>query len=83
MDKPSPKALVEASGISPSYASMILSDSADPALRRVPPRSLAILIFRKTRWLHPSIEHLSDERMKIFEEEDPWTPPKERQDEAA
>jgi hypothetical protein len=80
MDKPSPAALVEASGISLSYANKILLDGDH---KRVPPRSLAILIFRKTGWAHPSIEHLSDEKMKIFEEEDPWTPPKERQDEAA
>lgn len=80
MDKPSPKALVEATGISSSYASMILSD--DPTKRRTPPRSLAILIFRGTGWRHESIADLTEEQMKVFEEVDPWTP-KTAQDEAA
>lgn len=62
---------------------MILNDSDDPALRRVPPRSLAILIFRKTGWRHPSITELPEDQMQVFEQHDPWTPPKERQDEAA
>jgi hypothetical protein len=70
-------------GISQPYASMILSDSDDPAKRRTPARSLAIRIFRETGWKHPSIETLTEEQMRVFEEVDPWTPPKERQDEAA
>lgn len=74
MDKPSPKALVEASGISPSYASMILSDGDH---KRVPPRSLAILLFRKTGWKHPSIADLTDQQMEVFEQVDPWTPREE------
>jgi hypothetical protein len=78
MDKPSPKQLVDAAGISPSYASMILSDGDH---RRVPPRSLAILLFRKTNWRHPSITDLTDEQMAVFEQVDPWTP--RSQDEAA
>lgn len=41
MDKPSPKELVEAVNISPSYASMILSGE------RIPPLPLAISIWRK------------------------------------
>lgn len=72
METPTPKALVEATGISSSYASMILSD--DPEKGRVPPRSLAILIFRKTGWRHESIAALTDEQMRVFEEVDPWTP---------
>jgi hypothetical protein len=78
MVKPSPKALVEASGISPSYASMILSDGDH---KRTPPRSLAILIFRKTGWQHPSIADLTEDQMRVFEQVDPWTP--RAQDEAA
>ena len=74
MTIPSPKELSEAVGISPSYASMILSESDDPAKSRTPPRSLAILIFRKLAWRHPSITDLTDEQMKVFEEVDPWTP---------
>jgi hypothetical protein len=78
MDTPSPKALADASGISPSYASMILSEGEH---RRVPPRSLAILLFRKTNWKHPSIADLTEAQMRVFEEVDPWTP--RTQDEAA
>lgn len=78
MASPTPKELVDASGISPSYASMILSDGEH---KRVPPRSLAILLFRKTGWRHPSITGLTEEQMKVFEEVDPWTP--RTQDEAA
>jgi hypothetical protein len=80
MDKPSPQALVEAAGISSSYANKILIDGEH---KRTPPRSLAILIFRKTGWAHASIADLTEEQMQVFEEVDPWTPPKERQDEAA
>lgn len=79
MDKPSPKQLIEVAGISPSYASMILSETK----ARTPPRSLAILILRKTGWLHPTIADLTEEQMRVFEQVDPWTPPKQRQDEAA
>jgi hypothetical protein len=70
MDKPSPKALVEAAGISPSYASMILSDGEH---KRIPPRSLAILIYRETGWRHDCIAELTDEQMKLLEEIEPWT----------
>jgi hypothetical protein len=80
MEIPSPKALVDASGISPSYASMILSDGEH---KRTPPRSLAIRIFRETGWKHPSITDLTETQMKVFEEVDPWVAPKNRQDEAA
>jgi hypothetical protein len=53
---------------------MILSESGDPVTSRVPPRSLAILIYRKTDWKHPSIAELSEDQMRVFEEVDPWTP---------
>lgn len=75
MEKPKPKELSEAVGISQSYASMILSDESTPAQsRRTPPRSLAILIFRKTGWRHESIAELTEEQMQVFEEVEPWTP---------
>lgn len=74
MSIPSPKELSEAVGISSSYASMILSDSDDTTKSRVPPRSLAILIFRKTDWKHPSIADLTEEQMTVFEQIEPWTP---------
>jgi hypothetical protein len=77
MEAPSPKELSDAVGISPSYASMILSESDDPAKSRTPPRSLAILIFRKLGWKHRSIEALTEEQMRLFEECDPWTPKRE------
>lgn len=78
MVTPSPKELVDASGISPSYASMILSDGEH---KRIPPRSLAILLYRKTGWKHESIRDLTEDQMLVFEQVDPWTPRK--QDEAA
>jgi hypothetical protein len=80
MAVPTPKELVEAGGISLSYANKILLDGEH---RRTPPRSLAILIFRKTGWRHSSITELTEDQMQVFEQVDPWTPPKERQDEAA
>ena len=69
MDKPSPKELVEASGISPSYASMILSDGEH---RRIPPRGLAVCLFRKTGWKHETIADLTDEQIALLETIDPW-----------
>lgn len=74
MTAPSPKDLSEAVSISSSYASMILSD--DPGKQRIPPRSLAILIYRKTDWRHPSIADLTEEQMQVFEAVDPWSPRK-------
>jgi hypothetical protein len=57
---------------------MILSDGEH---KRVPPRSLAILLFRKTNWKHESIADLTEEQMRVFEQVDPWTP--RAQEEAA
>lgn len=71
MAAPTPKELCEAAGISLSYANKILLDGDH---RRVPPRSLAILIFRKTGWRHESIAELTEDQMAVFEEVDPWTP---------
>lgn len=68
MEQPTPKELREATGISQSYASMILSGERTPA------RSLAILIFRKLGWRHDSIAGLSEEQMAVLEQVDPWTP---------
>lgn len=50
---------------------------------RKPSRPLAIHLFRKFGWKHPSIADLTEDQMQVFEEVEPWTPPKERQDEAA
>jgi hypothetical protein len=71
---PTPKELSEAVGISPSYASMILSESDDPGTSRTPPKSLAILIYRKLGWKHPVISDLTEEQMTVMEEVDPWVP---------
>jgi hypothetical protein len=70
MEKPTPQRLVEASGISLSYANKILIDGDH---RRVPPKSLAVLIFRATGWRHESIAALTEEQMAVIEEIDPWT----------
>ncbi|MCW1431374.1 hypothetical protein [Novosphingobium sp. JCM 18896] len=69
---PSIKALIEATGISQSYGSMILSGA------RIPPRALAIAIYRKTDWRHDTIADLTDEQMAVLESVEPWTPPKQR-----
>lgn len=76
MDKPTPKELVDATGISPSYASMILNDDVASDNRRIPARSLAIKIFRDLGWRHPVIADLTEDQMKVFEEVDPWTGPR-------
>lgn len=76
---PSPKDLAEATGISQSYASMILSDSDDQTKRRIPPRRLAIAIFRATGWKHPTIADLTEDQMRVFESVEPWIPPKQRE----
>jgi hypothetical protein len=78
-EKPKAKDVADEAGISPPYASMILSDSDDPAKSRTPPRSLAILIYRKFRWRHPSIVALTEHQMRVIEEVDPWVPPKQRE----
>jgi hypothetical protein len=49
---------------------MILSDGEH---KRIPPRSLAILIYRETGWRHDCIAELTDEQMKLLEEIEPWT----------
>ncbi len=69
---PTAKCVSDEVGISPSYASMILS------LQRLPPKSLAIAIFRKTSWRHPVIRKMTEDEMAVFEKHDPWVSPKER-----
>lgn len=78
MEAPTAKELVDAVGISFSYASKILLDGEH---RRVPPRPLAILIYRKTGWRHETIDGLTEDQMRVFEQVEPWTP--RAQDEAA
>lgn len=51
---------------------MILSDSDDPKLSRTPPRSLAIFIFRRFGWKHPSIADLTDAQIEVLEAVDPY-----------
>lgn len=55
MVKPAPKELVDALGISPSYASMILSGE------RIPPPGLAAAIFAKLNLKMGIFKDLSDE----------------------
>lgn len=65
---PAPKELSEAAGISQSYASMILSGN------RIPPRSLAIHILRKTGHRLDCLDGLSDEAIALLEQIEPWSP---------
>jgi hypothetical protein len=63
---PSITVLREATGISQSYASMILSGS------RAPKRALAIRIFKSTGWRHSVLEGLTDEQIDVLEQVEPW-----------
>jgi hypothetical protein len=47
-------------------------------LQRMPPKSLAIAIFRKTKWRHPVLRKMSEDEMAVFEKHDRWVAPKER-----
>lgn len=76
MDKPSPRELREATGISQSYASMILNENPEKA--RTPPRSLAIHIFRQTGWKPPVIADLTEQQIAVLEQVEPWSPKAER-----
>lgn len=74
MATPTPKELTEAVDISISYANKILMSEGEHS--RTPPRSLAILIYRKTGWRHDSIAGLTEDQMAVFEQVDPWSPSK-------
>ena len=68
MEQPTLTALREATGISQSYASMILNNV------RAPSRPLAIHILRRTGWRHSILDGLTDEQIDTLETVDPWTP---------
>ena len=72
MAKPTPKELCDETGISPSYASMILN--GEGPTKRTPPRPFAIHIYRKFDWRHESIANLTEEDMQTFERHDPYQP---------
>lgn len=57
-----------ATGISQSYASMILNSSRSPS------RSLAIKILRETGWRHDVLSGLTDEQLATLETIEPWQP---------
>ncbi len=67
MQRPSPKALSEATGISQSYASMILSDETDPAKSRTPAMPLAITIFRRFGLKLGPIALATDDEIDVLE----------------
>lgn len=73
MEKPRVKDLVEAAGISKTYASDIRSDKQRPS------RPLAIRIFRQTGWRHDCLSGLSDEQIEMLEAIEPWTPTPDRE----
>lgn len=68
MEAPLYTDLAKAAGISPSYANQITTGA------RIPPRALAIHIFRKTGWRHDSIADLTEEQMALLEQLEPWQP---------
>lgn len=55
-----------ATGISQSYASMILNNSRSPS------RALAIKIFRETGWRHEILAGLTEEQIDTLEAIEPW-----------
>lgn len=65
---PLAKTLTEKVGISPSYASMILTGARQPS------RPLAIHILRQTGWRHPLIADLTDEQIDTLESVERWQP---------
>lgn len=71
-EAPTIKDIIEASGISQSYASMILTGARQPS------RPLAIHLYRKTGWRHSSISNLGDEQIATLEQIEPWSPKQDR-----
>ena len=63
-----PKTLRDATGISQSYASMILNK------KRAPSRPLAIYIYRKTGWRHSLLSALTDDQIDTLEAVEPYAP---------
>jgi transcriptional regulator with XRE-family HTH domain len=62
MGKPTIRQLMDAVGISKSYASIILSGKQDPS------RPLAIHIYRQTGWKADLIANLSDAEIDTLED---------------
>ena len=60
MEKPSPRELRDATGISQSYASMILSGDRTPSL------ALAVSIYRKTGRKFGPISQASEEDIEVL-----------------
>ncbi len=77
MERPTLPALREATGISQSYASMILNGVREPS------RPLAIHILRRTGWRHPLLDGLTDDQIATLEAIEPWKSPDPRPTEAA
>jgi len=66
MEKPTARQLRDATGISPSYAHMILKGERKPA------RPLAICIYRSTGWRHDSLVGLTEKELEVFERHEPY-----------
>lgn len=69
---PRTQELADAAGISKSYASEILAGKRENL-----GRPLAIHIYRMTGWRHSSIADLTEDQMRVFEQVDPWSSPRE------
>lgn len=74
MEKPTIKHLMDAAGISKSYACEILG--TDNTAPKAPARPLAIYLYRKIGWRHESIADLTDDQMAVLEQLDPYQPKK-------
>jgi hypothetical protein len=66
MEKPTARQLVEAAGISRTYAHDIVADNQQPS------RPLAIHLYRKTGWRFAPIQALTDEQIDVLETVEPW-----------
>lgn len=66
MAKPTATQLMDAAGISRTYAHYILTGERQPA------RPLAIHLYRQLNYKLPPIEHLTDEQIDVLETVEPW-----------
>ena len=68
MAKPTTRELVEATGISRTYAHDVLAGNQAPSI------PLAAAIWRVSGWKHPLVAEMSDAALDELERANPWSP---------
>lgn len=68
METITPTKLADVAGISVPYASQLLSGV------RTPSQTLAIHLFRRSGWKHPTIAIFSDDQLEALASMSPWVP---------